>query len=248
MTLHSTPWLVRQAGGPRRFRLYCFPHAGGSAQNYRHWQSRFSSAIEVCAVQLPGRGQRMAETPFSDLSSLVKALAPIIAHQSHLPFAFFGHSMGALIAYELARYCQLHDLPQPKALFVSGTAAPQHRPPSENIHKMNDEEMTVKLATFNGTPPEILQHKELMALVLPMMRADFTMVENYHYIPAPILTMPITVLAGREDPRTTPEQADGWAKETSNICRVQWFEGDHFFINHETDAVIDCITADLHEW
>ncbi|MBI3230104.1 MAG: thioesterase [Burkholderiales bacterium] len=248
MTLYSTPWLVRQAGGPRRFRLYCFPHAGGSAVNYRQWQSKLSPAIEVCAVQLPGRGQRMAETPYSDLPTLVKALAPIIAHQSHLPFAFFGHSMGALIAFELARYCQLHDLPTPQALFVSGTAAPQHRRPSEGLHKMSDDELLNALAKFNGTPPEVLQHKELMAMMLPMMRADFAMVENYQYFPAPILNMPLTVLVGKKDDRTTPEQADGWAKETSNICRVQWFDGDHFFINSETDAVLDCVSSDLHEW
>ena len=248
MPSHSTPWLVRQPGGPRRFRLYCFPHAGGSALNYRLWQSKLSPAIEVCAVQLPGRGQRMAETPFSDMPSLVKALAPIIAQQSHLPFAFFGHSMGALLAYELARYCQLHALPTPKALFVSGTAAPQHRSPSQDLHKMGDEQLIEELATFNGTPPEVLQHKELMEMVLPMLRADFAMVETYQYFPAPLLTMPITVLVGKRDKRTSPEQADGWAKETSNLCRIQWFEGEHFFINDEVDTVLDCITSDLKEW
>lgn len=248
MTLHSTPWLVRQAGGPRRFRLYCFPHAGGSAQNYRQWQAKLSPAIEVCAVQLPGRGARMAETPFTDLSSLIKALAPVIAQQSNLPFAFFGHSMGALIAFELARYCQLHSLPTPKALFVSGTAAPQHRCPPEGLSTMSDADLIKKLADFNGTPPEILAHKELMELVLPMLRADFTLVEDYRYFPAPLLNMPLTVLVGKQDSRTSPEQADGWAKETSNLCRIQWFEGGHFFINEEADAVLDCITAELREW
>lgn len=248
MTLHSTPWLVRQPGGPRRFRLYCFHHAGGNGLNFRQWQGKLSSAIEVCAIQLPGRGQRMAEQPLSDLFEVVKALAPVIAQQSNLPFAFFGHSMGALLAYELARYCQLHALPTPTALFVSGSPAPQYRKAPRGLHKLDDDALISELAKYDGTPAEVLQHKELMSMILPIVRTDFAMLDAYQHFPAPLLTMPITVLAGKKDQHTTPEQIDGWAKETSNLCRIQWFEGGHFFIHDESDAVLDCVTADLHEW
>jgi surfactin synthase thioesterase subunit len=243
--MHKSPWLIRQPGGPHRLRVYCFSYGGGSAMAFRPWQAILGPEIDVCAVQLPGRGARMAETPYTDLALLIKDLAQVIAADSKLPFAFFGHSLGGIVAFELARYMQLHRLPMPLALFASGCNAPQHRNRSQGMHLLPDDALIDTLRDYNGTPPEVLANRELMELVLPMIRADFTLVEDYQYRPAPLLNIPITVLAGQRDDRSCAEQAEGWHKETSATCRIEWFEGDHFFINSERDAVLAYLAVEL---
>ena len=245
--MHTSPWLVRDPkSAKRRLRLYCFCYAGGSASVYAPWQARLDPAIEVCAVQLPGRGTRMAERPFTSLPELIKALAPVIGRQDGLPFAFFGHSLGGLIAFELARYQKLHYMRMPEHLFVSGCDAPQFRAPSRRLHALPDPELIDVLKDFNGTPPDVLAHRELMDLLLPTIRADFALVDDYVYRPGLPLTMPITVLAGRRENRTA-EQVEGWRRETLSDCHVHWFDGDHFFILPEQQAVLDCIGAGLVE-
>lgn len=245
--MQPSPWLVReQKTASRRLRLYCFCYAGGSASVYAPWQARLDPAIEVCAVQLPGRGGRMAEKPFTSLAEVIKALAVVIGRQDGLPFAFFGHSLGGLLAFELARYQKLHYMRMPEHLFVSGCDAPQYRSPSPRLHTLPDLELIEVLKDFNGTPPDVLQHRELMDLLLPTIRADFALVDDYVYRPGLPLAMPITVLAGRQEDRTV-EQVEGWQKETLSDCNVHWFDGDHFFILPEQQAVLDCIGAGLVE-
>lgn len=243
--LISPSWIVRQSGPQRRLRLYCFSYAGGSAAAYLPWQSDLDPAIEVCAVQLPGRGARMAETPYSSLPALVAALGQVIRAGSALPFAFFGHSLGALVAFELARFCQRQALPTPEHLFVSGCEAPQYRSAPKNLHQLPHDELVASLRSYNGTPQEVLDHRELMELLLPTIRADFALVDNYRYQPGALLAMPLTVLAGRGDDHVEPGQVEQWRLETTAGCRVQWFDGDHFFINSQQRAVLSCVAADL---
>lgn len=246
--MRPSPWLVRETrSAARRLRLYCFCYAGGSASVYAPWQARLDPAIEVCAVQLPGRGTRMAEQPFTSMPALIKALAQVIgSHQDGLPFAFFGHSLGGLLAFELARYQKLHYMRMPEHLFVSGCDAPQYRSPSRRLHTLPDRELIEVLKDFNGTPPGVLQHRELMDLLLPTIRADFALVDDYVYRPGLPLAMPITVLAGRREDRTV-DQVEGWRKETLADCHVHFFDGDHFFILPEQQAVLDRIGAVLAE-
>ncbi|WP_338847439.1 alpha/beta fold hydrolase [Massilia sp. W12] len=249
MTQQPNPWLLRHGNAPRRFRLFCFHHAGGNAGHYRDWQAglelRLGGGVEVCAVQLPGRAQRSAETPYASLPALVKALAPVITQHSHLPFAFFGHGMGGLLAYELTRYCQLHALPLPQILLVSGLAAPQYRSAPRAWHKLDDETLRQTLLQADAMPPEALASEAAMQAILPVLRADFAMVETWQFFPAPALHIPVTVLAGRRDRRTTPEQVDGWSRETATYCRIEWLDGEHFFIHQQISAVLDCIAASL---
>jgi medium-chain acyl-[acyl-carrier-protein] hydrolase len=248
--MQRTPWLIRQSatpqpGGPHRIRLFCFSYAGGSAASYAPWQALFGPEVEVCGIQLPGRGARMVEAPYTDLSLMVKDLAALIVAQKSMPFAFFGHSLGGLVAFELARYCQLHHLPMPLQLFASGCSAPQFRNPSKNLHLLSDDDLIGTLKDYNGTPPEILAHRELMELVLPVIRADFGLAETYQYRPGALLNIPVTVLAGKRDERNAAEQVEGWAKETSAPCQVNWFEGDHFFINGERAEVVALVAKEL---
>jgi medium-chain acyl-[acyl-carrier-protein] hydrolase len=245
--MYSTPWLIRQPGDPRRLRLYCFAYAGGSAARFVSWQADLDPAIEVCAVQLPGRGSRFNEVPYTSMTALIEALGSVIAGQEDRQqhFAFFGHSLGGLLAFELARYCQQHHLPLPTHLFVSGCAAPQHRLPAKGVHKLPDDELIDALKDYNGTPREILENSELMAMMLHVIRADFTLVENYTYRPGSPLSIPMTVLAGKRDSHVSTDQVQGWQKETTSICSIRWFDGDHFFINAERDAVLDCVKTQL---
>ncbi|UJB32146.1 thioesterase II family protein [Chromobacterium sp. Beijing] len=244
--MHPTPWLQRQSANQApRLRLYCFPYAGGHAGAYAGWQGRLPPEVEVCAAQLPGRAARFREAGFKALPPLVDALARELPLDDELPFAFFGHSMGGLIAFELARRLRAQGRPQPLRLIVSGCDAPQHRQPPRMLHRMDDDGFIDALRDYNGTPAEILAHREMMDLLLPTLRTDFELVETYRYQPAPPLALPITVLAGRGDRQRLPEQTEGWQRETAAPARVHWFDGDHFFIASARDAVLARLNSEL---
>lgn len=243
--MHKTPWLVRKAGTHRRLRLYCFSYAGGNASAYTGWQDQLDPGIEICAVQLPGRGSRLGEAPIDNMQKLVKELAAVVAHQGKMPFAFFGHSLGGLVSFELARYCKLHYLPQPLHLIVSGCNAPQHRGPSRGLHKLPHDELVKELLDYNGTPREVLEHRELMEMLLPTIRADFSLAEEYRYSPGLQLEMPVTALAGLQDKDGAVEPMQGWDKESKGAFALHWFEGGHFFINSAREEVLACIDRAL---
>ncbi len=244
-TLQSTPWLVSTPAPASKMRLFCFPYAGGNAFSFVRWQDSLDSSVQVAAVQLPGRGARIGEAPIASMPDLLRALAPVIAAHDDLPFAFFGHSVGALVAFELTRYMHLHGLKLPCRLFVSGCQAPQYRSPSRQLHLLPDAAFTAVLGDYNGTPPEVIQNRELMQLFLPTIRADFSLAEDYRYRRGPLLPMPISVFAGRDDNNKAPGQVDGWTEEGSQPCRVSWFDGGHFFINNARDAVLQQLDAEL---
>jgi surfactin synthase thioesterase subunit len=258
-------WFVRQSNSKHRLRLFCFSYAGGNATIYHPWQQAFHPEIEICAVQLPGRGRRLMQPPYTEFTRLVEDLAQVIVQLNGqlngqlsgqaneperpavLPFAFFGHSLGALLGFEIARYFRHHHLPMPLHLFTSGCNAPQQRNPPKGMHLMSDSELIESLRRYNGTPNEILANRELMALVLPTIRADFRMVEEYVYQPAAPLSIPITVLAGRKDEYGSPAQAQAWQHQTQAPCELHWFEGDHFFIHPENAAVRSLLERKLQK-
>nr|WP_279158819.1 alpha/beta fold hydrolase [Pseudomonas corrugata] len=245
MTLQSSPWLVRRPGPPGDVRLYCFSYAGGSAANYNSWQHELGPEAEVVAVELPGRGMRFGEAPCTSLGGVAATVAELISRQGSKPFHFFGHSLGALLAFEVTRYLQQHGLPMPQRLMVSGASAPQHRTP-RTWHLLDDEALIEELKNLNGTPPAVLEHRELMALLLPMIRADFAMAGTYAYHAAPLLRLPLTVMMGRDDENAEGEGVEGWRKETTGDVRVVWFEGGHFYIHPRQQAVLDCIRSELN--
>jgi surfactin synthase thioesterase subunit len=209
------------------------------------WQAILGPAIEVCGVQLPGRGDRLDEAPIRAFPELIPILGRVLAEQSPMPFAFFGHSLGAVVAFELARYCQLRSARMPVHLFVSGCAAPQCLAPGHYLQKLQGDALIKTVEEYNGTGREILENPELMALILPAIRADFALADNYRYIPSPSLDVPITVLAGERDDGVSVEQVEGWQKETTHAIRVVWFGGDHFFINADQTAVLDLLKIEL---
>lgn len=209
------------------------------------WQEAFDAELEICAVQLPGRGVRIAEQPYTVMPALVADLSAAIDKDSPMPFAFFGHSLGGLLAFELARYRLGKGLSMPAHLIVSGCSAPQARPASRGMHKMEDAELIGVLREYNGTPREVLDHRELISLLLPTIRADFLLAEEYTYRPAQVLDIPITVFAGTGDPYCSPEAVDQWRKETHGPVDIHAFEGDHFFIQSNRAAVLNRLAKTL---
>lgn len=242
----SSPWLARRPGPPRPTRLYCFAYAGGHAGVFVPWQAALEPEVEVCGVQLPGRGSRIREPALTSMPTVVDHIAQAIAQQDDdVPFAFFGHSLGALLAFEVARLLQARGLRGPRHLFVSGSEAPTHRGSGRALHLLPDAQLLEEVRQFNGTPLEVLASSELMALMLPMLRADFELATQYAYQPGPPLGMPITVLAGTHDRNGLNAQVEQWGAQTRARCRVQWFNGDHFFINSQQRAVLDCVRDEL---
>ena len=239
-------WLHSKPPAGARLRLYCFPYAGGSAASFAAWQAALGPGIEVCAVQMPGRGNRFREPPETVMETLVEKLVQVIAWQPAGPFAFFGHSLGALVAYEVARALEGRALAAPQYLIVSGCAAPRQRGERRALHLLDDVELLASLERYNGTPAEVLANRELMEMLLPMIRADFALASEYTYRPAPPLCMPLMALAGQHDEGITGEQIAAWSRESVRPCPVTWFDGGHFFINERQDAVLQCIRHTLH--
>jgi medium-chain acyl-[acyl-carrier-protein] hydrolase len=239
-------WLGGQEPNPdAEFRLFCLPYAGGGASVYRGWQPLAPERIQVCPVELPGRGVRLRETPYVRLHPLVRALVTALEPFVDRPFALFGHSMGGLVGFELARALRERGQPQPAHVFVSATAAPGTPPTRPSIHDAPDAEIKRRLRTLNGTPQELLDNEELMELMLPTLRADFSVLETYEYREAPPLSVPITVFGGVADPVVPQEALRGWQRQSSKGARLRMFPGDHFFPHTSTPELVAAIAHTL---
>ncbi|MBN1401017.1 MAG: thioesterase [Anaerolineae bacterium] len=231
-----------------RVRLFCFPYSGASAAIYHPWAQAMPAGIEVCPVELPGHGSRLAEPLYEQLSPLVEAALEALLPYLDVPFALFGHSLGALVSFELARSLQRQHGLAPACLFVSGHAAPQIPDPEPPIHTLPEEAFVEKLRALNGTPDEVLDHPELRALVLPILRADFTMCETYHYGDEPRLRCPIAAFAGLSDPYVTRDDLSAWREQTVSSFSMHLLPGDHFYLQREQRRLIEIMARKLNEW
>ena len=250
----ATSWIQYWQRKPQaRVRLFCFPYAGGGASVFRTWSELLSQDIEVCPVQLPGREERLSERPFSDLLSLLGALVPALLPYLDMPYAFFGHSMGTLISFELARY--LHQMKyshMPVHLFVSGHAAPQIPDPDPPTYQLPEPEFIEALRQLKGTPEGLLQNTEFVQLLLPLLRADFALCDTYKYNHHKPLPIPISAFGGSQDPEVTHDGISAWRVQTSGPgeaknFRLRILEGDHFFIHKQQVALLEALTQDLFE-
>jgi len=243
----NNPWLVRHRPQPRAdLSLICFPYAGGSSAIFRPWAEALGQRFDVCAVQLPGRGSRQLETPLTELSNIVEALAEALRPCWQKPFAFFGHSMGAMIAFELARRLRDEGAPRPRHLFVSGRRAPQWPSTKPPTHDLPEPEFIEHLRGLNGTPAELLANPELMQLMLPALRADFAVCQNYAYRPEPPLECPISVFGGLGD-STDREMLEDWREQTRAAFSLHMFPGDHFFLHTSRHLLLSTIVARLSQ-
>jgi medium-chain acyl-[acyl-carrier-protein] hydrolase len=241
----NSPWLVRYRPDARAgLRLICLPYAGGSAAVFRPWAETLAPVAEVCAVQLPGRGSRLPEPPLEELPHIVEALADGLRPYWQRPYALFGHSMGALIGFELARRLRREGAPPPQILFVSGRRAPQTPSTDSPTHDLPDPEFIEHLRGLGGTPAELLANPELMQLMLPVLRADFAVCQTYAYRDEPPLEFPISVFGGLSD-STERDKLEGWRTHTRAGFSLHMLPGDHFFLNSSRQLLLRTIAARL---
>jgi surfactin synthase thioesterase subunit len=234
-------WTVRQHGDQSAaVQLFLLPYAGGSSRAFSSWPELLDPGIEACPVVLPGRERRIAEPAVPRMSELVPSLAEGLIPHLRPPFAFFGHSMGALIAFELVRKLLLHGLPAPAHLFLSAAGPTRARHRSDR-HRLSDEELVTELRELSGTPPEFFDAPELISLLLPTIRADFELAETYEVPEGTRLPVPITAFTGEQDPSFPPSEAEAWQRHTTGSFALHVLPGDHFFLNDQAGPMAKVI-------
>ncbi len=230
-------------------KLYCFPFAGGNANSYKDLASHLPKSIDFHPLEPPGRGHRFGEPLLTALPAMVDDLFPKLDLTK--PYLFFGHSMGATLAYLLTRRIAEKKGPLPKQLFVSGRQAPQCAPVRGKVkHRMPHDEFVRMLSDLGGCPPRLLQDRELLELIEPVLRADFKAVETFVYAPfSTPLDCPVTVLRGDCDDELTCEDVRPWQNETRYPLRMKLFTGNHFFIFNHWPAIASLIAEQqsLHQ-
>lgn len=241
-----TPWLsCARPNKNANCRVFCFPYAGGGDHVYRNWVDQLPDTVEMYSVQLPGRGSRLLEKPFTSLVELSKSLAVAIPSYFDRPFIFFGHSMGAMVSFELARQLRRDGL-EPMHIFASGCHAPQI-PDSNVLHDLPESELIKELHRLNGTPKEVLENSELLSIILPALRADCMMTETYVYRSEPPLNCPITVFGGLGDPLVKREELEAWREQTSSSFSLRMLQGDHFFLHSAQPVLLSILSKELHQ-
>lgn len=244
-----SPWLHIAAPRPRAsLRLFCFPYSGGGAAIYHTWGELLPPEIELCAVRLPGREGRYAEPPLRRLDALLPLLLDGLLPSMERRFAFFGHSLGALIAFELTRSLRRAQRELPAHLFVSGRRAPdaaERRPGEAPLHTLPDAELIGELRQLEGTPDEVLATPELLELVLPTIRADFELGETYAYRAEPPLGCPITAMGGDADVDVTPEDLARWRAHTAGPFVKAVLPGGHFFLHTQHRELLAAMSVAL---
>ena len=248
MTLLKTktgnPWLAPHEARPyARVRLFCFPFAGGNASAYWGWAEGFPRDVEVCPVQLPGRGTRYTEPPFETMRDLVRATATGIENCLDRAFAFYGHSMGALLAFELAHELRARGRRGPMALFAGAHQAPMN-PYRFGIAHRTDAEVFAFVKRLSDQPDLLDEHPELLNLVLPTLRADLAVCDSYVYTRRLRLDCGLTVIGGVDDVLPYDELAR-WQSETTGPFDIEMLPGGHFFLNTSREALLRCLARRL---
>jgi pyochelin biosynthetic protein PchC len=238
--------LRRQGGGEQpQVRLICFPWAGGGASAYRRFASLFPGEIETLAVQYPGREDRFEEDKLLRMDSLVKHVLDDLVHIFDRPLVFFGHSMGALVAYEVAQALKQKSGREPRQLIVSGSGSPDNEGSYERCPAdASDDDLISNMQRLGGTPPEILGNKKIVHALLPVLRADYEVLDNYSPVQATRLSCPIIACAGDADPSVSPVSMKAWRQYTTGAYREHWFTGDHFYLNAQPKV----LARSLREW
>jgi medium-chain acyl-[acyl-carrier-protein] hydrolase len=241
-------WLSCPRPDPRaRLRLFLLPYAGGGAAAYRRWPAGLPAGVETWFVHLPGREKRFRERPFTRMGPLVEALAPRLTPLLDRPFAFFGHSMGALVGFELARHLRRAGGPPPAHLLVSGRGAPEMSSNFGHIHDLPEAAFRAQLRRLGGTPQAVLANEELMAIFSPLLRADFAVVETYAYVPGAPLDCPLSAFGGQDDPAWSADRMGAWGAHTTGPFRLHLVPGDHFFLHTAESEVVRLVGEALRD-
>lgn len=245
-TSTTSTWIFGVKPDPQaRFRLFLFPYAGGGASIFHSWLKTLPPQIEVLPVQLPGHENRLKEPLFEEFTPLIEALVHALHPYLAVPFAFFGHSMGALVSFELTRQLRKRYGLLPVHLFASAYRAPQLPLAGPLLHTLPEPALVQKLLQLNGTKREVLENDELRQFLLPILRADFAVCETYHYVTEDPLSCPITTFGGLQDTRVNRYELAAWREQTSNRFTQRMLPGDHFFLQSTRVPLLQIIAQEL---
>jgi len=232
------------AGAP--VRLICFPHAGVGPSAYRQWAPEMAPHVDVVSVLLPGREARLGEPPLRDIEPIIDSVTAALRPLLDRPFAFFGHSMGAVVAFEVSRRLRDTGAGEPLHLFVSGHRAPQLPPRHPPLAHLGDADFIRELQLrYDGIPREVLRHPDLLALLLPAMKADLAAVEGYTFRASLPLACPLSALGGIDDEEATHDELDAWREQSTGPFSLHRLPGGHFYLQALRSAVIDIVMQRL---
>jgi surfactin synthase thioesterase subunit len=220
-------------------RVFCFAHAGGNPRSFLPWQSLVGPSVEIVPVYLPGRAHRDEEPPPTSLTGLADDVTEAVAGRADIPFHLFGHSFGALLAFEVAR--RLRHVGTLRALVASGCSAPSLQPSAQVVRaaEVDGREFAEIVNSYGGVPPEIVADEELHHLLFPSLKADVKLLAGYRYQPAAPLFTDLVLINGRDDPHIAPESLEPWADECATAPEQRWSDGDHFYFTQRPGAVVD---------
>jgi medium-chain acyl-[acyl-carrier-protein] hydrolase len=240
-------WLVEVSpiSMSARSRIIALPWAGGGTAAYRRWGALLPADVSLAIVRMPGRESRLRETPLTDMFAVVDELAPIVANTLHVPTMIFGYSLGALIGYEVAARLSATHGPELAALAVGGANAPHVARIAAPLSNLDDGDFVAALRALQGTPVEVLEHPELLALLLPALRADFRLLDTYHPRDCEPLGIPIITYSGSADAELTVAGVARWAELTKGRTTHRTFPGGHFFLTERPDVIVAAVSADL---
>ena len=239
-------WIQRFRPNPQAaLRLICFPYAGGSAQMYASWPGGVPRTVEVVAVQAPAHGMRLLEPPLTNMEDLVAGIVDGLQPELDRPFALFGHSMGGLVAFEVARELRRRDLPTPAKLYVSARDAPTVELEPTAIHRLPDAEFADAIRGYGATPDDVLASAELMRLLAPALRGDFEVCETYEHAPEAPLECPIATFWGIADPLVSRAACEPWREQTASDWSLHMMPGDHFYVHSAERVLLALLARDL---
>lgn len=238
-------WVDLSRGGEGRLRLFCFPHAGGGASTFRLWPAAVPESVEIARVQIPGRETRFREPRFTDLGTLAARLVEELGPWDEQPYAFFGHSMGALVAFRLTQEILAAGFPPPVHLFAAGYRAP-HSSMDSPIRELPDAEFLKAMdRRYGGIPAALVENQELRELFLPVLRDDMSICESNDDRGKNPVACPITAFGGRDDPWVGSEHLNSWKDQTQATFRLKTYDGGHFFLDAHREAILRELQADL---
>lgn len=230
----------------KNIRLFCFPYAGAGASIYRQWIHSQPTGVIVHPIQLPGREDKINESALTSVPEIVDWTMKNLSTYFNGPFAFFGHSMGGLVSFELSRRLEQMNV-RPIHLFISATRAPHIKRGVRLLNVLEDEELLAELCKLNGISYEVLRSQELVRLLIPTLRADLSVFESYVYQAGPLLTCPITIFGGIDDSRVNHLDLNAWASYTRANFRASLYPGDHFFIREHGIQMLELMGKVLRE-
>ena len=240
----DSAWVRRLRPSSGRARLVCFPHAGGAASYFDPFARALDGAVDVVALQYPARQERLSEPCIDSVLGLRDAILPVLEARLDQPFALFGHSMGAVVAYEVARLLEQRHGAVPVALFASGRRSPSTQR-HEDVHRGGDDRLLREVARLGGTPPQLLDDEDVRAMMLPALRGDHKAIETYRWQPGPEPSCPILALVGDADPLTSEADAAAWRAHTTGDFSLRTYAGGHFYLAAHQASLVDLVTDAL---